>query len=178
MTDESDESGVDLSNEVAAIEAWAKENLSFEQAIHLFAVNKATADYLLDEAVREKDILIQNLGRMKELARKQDDFYKEVHAKLIESLEMEMGIPSLIVDTYKEGIKTGKAIVPKQNAKKRHAENRSMKADVFTWLNTNMVKFKSMDAAAEAVTKQQPITFRTARDWVGEWKKLRSASTP
>ena len=38
MTDESDESGVDLSNEVAAIEAWAKENLSFEQAIHLLSL--------------------------------------------------------------------------------------------------------------------------------------------
>ena len=60
----------------------------------------------------------------------------------------------------------------------RHAENRSMKADVFTWLNANMVNFKSMDSAAEAITKQQPITFRTARDWIGEWKKLRSTGTP
>ena len=60
----------------------------------------------------------------------------------------------------------------------RHAENRSMKADVFAWLNTNMPKFKSMDAAAQAITKQQPIAFRTARDWTGEWKKLQSAGTP
>ena len=36
---------------------------------------------------------------------------------------------------------------------------------------------KSMDAAAQAITKQQPIAFRTARDWVGEWKKLRSTGT-
>ena len=53
-----------------------------------------------------------------------------------------------------------------------------MKADVFVWLDANMVNFKSMDKAAEAVIKQQPIAFRTARDWVGEWKKLRSAGTP
>ena len=63
-------------------------------------------------------------------------------------------------------------------AHKRHAENRSMKADVFVWLDTNMPNFKSMDAAAQAITKQQPIAFRTARDWVGEWKKVRSTGTP
>ena len=61
----------------------------------------------------------------------------------------------------------------------RHSENRSMKSDVFNWLDTNMKNFKSMDAAAEAIAgKIAPIVFRTARDWVTEWKKLRSASTP
>jgi hypothetical protein len=59
-----------------------------------------------------------------------------------------------------------------------HKEHRSMKAEVFAWLDLNRPKFKSMDKAAEAITKQQPIAFRTARDWVGEWKKLRSAGTP
>jgi len=53
-----------------------------------------------------------------------------------------------------------------------------MKADVFVWLDANMVKFRSMDSAAEAITKQQPIAFRTAREWAGEWKKLRSTGTP
>ena len=65
-----------------------------------------------------------------------------------------------------------------ERASLRHVENRSMKKDVFNWLDTNMQAFNSMDAAAQAVTKQQPIAFRTARSWVGEWKKLRSASTP
>ena len=61
----------------------------------------------------------------------------------------------------------------------RHRENRSMKSDVFNWLDTNMINFKSMDAAAEEIAgKIAPIVFRTARDWVTEWKKLRSASTP
>jgi hypothetical protein len=62
-------------------------------------------------------------------------------------------------------------------ANKRHLETNAMKAWVFVWLDSNMTKFKSMDKAAEAVMKQQPIAFRTARDWVGEWKKLRSAGT-
>ena len=60
----------------------------------------------------------------------------------------------------------------------RHTENRAMKANVFVWLDTNMAKFKSMDAAAEAVANQNPIAFRTARDWVGEWKKLPSTGRP
>jgi len=64
-------------------------------------------------------------------------------------------------------------------AAKRHTENRSMKAEVFKWLDSNMVKFKSMEAAAQGIAgKVAPIAFRTARDWVGEWKKVRSTGTP
>jgi hypothetical protein len=60
----------------------------------------------------------------------------------------------------------------------RHAENHSLKAEVFAWCDANVADYKSMDAAAEAIAgKIAPIVFRTARDWVGEWKKLRSAGT-
>ena len=63
-------------------------------------------------------------------------------------------------------------------AMKRHAENRAMKQDVFDWLDANMSRFKSMDAAAEAIAgKVAPVAFRTARDWVADWKKLRSTGT-
>ncbi|TDP63006.1 hypothetical protein [Roseateles toxinivorans] len=64
-------------------------------------------------------------------------------------------------------------------AGKRHAENRAMKAEVFAWLDANMAQYKSMDAAAQAIAGVVvPVTFRTARDWVVGWKKLRSAGTP
>ncbi len=67
----------------------------------------------------------------------------------------------------------------RKGAMTRHIENHAMKVEVFDWLDANMVNFKSMDAAAEGIAgKIAPIAFRTARDWVGEWKKLRSASTP
>jgi len=66
----------------------------------------------------------------------------------------------------------------KAAAQARHMETRNMKADVFSWLDVHMTEFKSMDAAALAILKQQPIVFRTAREWVGHWKKLRSAGTP
>lgn len=61
----------------------------------------------------------------------------------------------------------------------RHFENRTMKAEVFAWLDEHMKTFRSMDAAAEAIAgKRWPIKWRTAREWVGQWKAQRSAGTP
>lgn len=74
-------------------------------------------------------------------------------------------------------VTAARTALAKVAAQARHTENRSMKADVFEWLDAHMADFKSMDAAAQAIIKQQPVVFRTARDWVGEWKKLRSAGT-
>lgn len=67
----------------------------------------------------------------------------------------------------------------RENAKKAHSEHYAMKQQVFAWLDGNMANFKSMDGAADAIAgKVVPIGWRTARDWVGQWKKLRSAGTP
>ena len=77
-----------------------------------------------------------------------------------------------------EAFNAARSALAKVAAQARHSETRSMKADVFAWLDAHMVEFKSMDAAAQAIIKQQPVVFRTARDWAGEWKKLRSAGTP
>ncbi|TSD59070.1 hypothetical protein FFI97_001690 [Variovorax sp. KBS0712] len=66
-----------------------------------------------------------------------------------------------------------------RGAASRHAENRAMKAEVFAWMDEHNAKYRSLDSAAEAIAnKVAPIKFRTARDWIGEWKKLRSAGTP
>ena len=59
----------------------------------------------------------------------------------------------------------------------RHKENRALKKEAFEWLDKNMKDFSSMDRAAQAITKQIPIQFRTARSWTGEWKKLQPART-
>jgi hypothetical protein len=59
---------------------------------------------------------------------------------------------------------------------KRHKENRDMKAEAFLWLDQNRAKYKSMDDVAIAITELSPIKFRAAREWVAEWKKLRSTS--
>jgi len=58
-----------------------------------------------------------------------------------------------------------------------HAETRAMKAEVFSWLDRQPT-FRSNEAAAREIIKQQPIVHTTARDWYREWKKLRPASKP
>lgn len=73
----------------------------------------------------------------------------------------------------------GTSTLAKLGAAARHAENRKMKSEVFAWCDANMASYKSMDSAAEAVAgKEVPVTFRTARSWISEWKKLRSTGTP
>ncbi|MDN6883909.1 hypothetical protein QMO14_09905 [Variovorax sp. CAN2819] len=64
-------------------------------------------------------------------------------------------------------------------ANARHAENRALKLDVFAWCDENMVKAPSMDAAASQIAGTLvPVAWRTVRDWMTEWKRLRSAGTP
>ncbi len=54
----------------------------------------------------------------------------------------------------------------------RHKENRAMKKQVFEWYSVNRANYRSMDAAAQAITNRiAPITFRTARAWITEYRK-------
>ena len=75
-------------------------------------------------------------------------------------------------------IKEYKRVRAIENAKERHKEHYKIKEDLFAWLDANNVKFKSNEAAATAITKQQPISHITARDWYREWKSLQSARKP
>lgn len=61
----------------------------------------------------------------------------------------------------------------------RHAENRKVKADAKGWWLGNRHRFKSMDAAAEAMAgKIVHRGVRTVREWIGEWtRELRSTGT-
>ena len=86
---------------------------------------------------------------------------------------------SKLIQLLPKAFQAGKRTLAKAGVTARHQENRAIKQDVFAWLDTNMQNFKSMDSAAEAIAgKVAPVKFRTARDWVGEWKKLRSTGTP
>lgn len=61
----------------------------------------------------------------------------------------------------------------------RHIKNRADKDKVFAWCDLNMKRFEGMDAAAADIAETFiPQKFRAVRDWMTEWKKLRSASTP
>lgn len=64
----------------------------------------------------------------------------------------------------------------RKGADKTHREHRALKAEVFKWLDENMSGYRSMDAAATVVAREVvPVAWRTARDWIGDWRKLRSA---
>ncbi len=55
----------------------------------------------------------------------------------------------------------------KQGAAARHAENHEMKERIYEWWQANHSRFRSMDAAAEAYSRLEPISVRTARKHIG-----------
>lgn len=99
-----------------------------------------------------------------------DDQLRAGRTELKKHLEDQLKIANAALDKAKQARRKGADVI--------HKENRAMKAEVYLWLDANRQNYGSMDDAATAITKQQPIKFRAARDWVGAWKKLRSASTP
>ena len=72
-----------------------------------------------------------------------------------------------------------KSKTAKNAAKNRHTGNHASKLMVFAWCDTNMGRFQSMDDAAIDIAESfVPQKFRAVRDWITEWKKLRSTGTP
>lgn len=64
----------------------------------------------------------------------------------------------------------------RKGADARHAENRKIAEAVKAFYRENWQQFKSLEQAAEAAKKREPIAFRTAYKHIAEEaKKLRSA---
>lgn len=64
----------------------------------------------------------------------------------------------------------------REGAVARHQENRTLKAEVFAHLDANPPPYRGKDKAAESIAgKLVPVSFRTARKWIDDWEKLRSA---
>lgn len=85
--------------------------------------------------------------------------------------------------TYLRGVADGilhcgtdalvRADLARVGAKARHLETKEMRKRLETWYDQNYEKFKSVDAAAMAAVKEEPIAFPTARKWISEHKKSR-----
>lgn len=79
----------------------------------------------------------------------------------------------------KDQHKDVRASFARKGSDARHASNREAKIKVFSWCDENMSRFKSMDDAAfdiaETFVSQK---FRTVREWMTEWNKLRSSGKP
>jgi len=75
-------------------------------------------------------------------------------------------------------LEAARSALAKNAAKARHAENRALKQQVFEWCDGNMANTPSMDAAASLVAGViVPVAWRTVREWMTDWRKLRSAGT-
>jgi hypothetical protein len=83
-------------------------------------------------------------------------------------------------ELLKRKVKERVSLAARQAAIQKNAENRAMKAEVIQYYATNQHRFRSMDAAAEAIAgKIVPLKFRTVRDHLAEYRRtLRSARTP
>jgi len=55
----------------------------------------------------------------------------------------------------------------KRAAQVRHAENREIAERIKDWFIENHHRYRSKDAAAEAVTRVEPVAFKTARKHIG-----------
>lgn len=96
------------------------------------------------------------------------------------------GVPSAIAAV--QALANAKALDPsnlpfkdmaKRGAMARHTETRAIKRDVFEWLDQHKaLDLNGDETAGEIAGKVAPVAWRTARDYVTEWKKLRSAGKP
>lgn len=75
-------------------------------------------------------------------------------------------------------LSNSRSVRARMNARRSHLEHEAMKNEAFDWLDSpDASLFRTMDDKATQITRLVPIKFRAARRWVGEWKKLRSASS-
>lgn len=76
-------------------------------------------------------------------------------------------------------VSAARTALAKAAAQARHTGNHASKILVFEWCDANMDRFSSMDDAAFDIAESfVPQKFRAVREWMTEWKKLRSASRP
>lgn len=68
-----------------------------------------------------------------------------------------------------------KSMEQSQNGLAAHTENHAMRDQIYAWLDANKTPKMSMDTAADHIKKVVPLAWRTVRDHVGEWKKVREA---
>jgi hypothetical protein len=77
----------------------------------------------------------------------------------------------LILDSYSPVSKNAR-----KAADARHAENREIAERIKAWYIENHHRFRSLDAAAEAATRIEPVVVKTARKHIGDAaKKIPSA---
>lgn len=83
---------------------------------------------------------------------------------------------SAVKEVMAEAVVAARSDLAKTAAQARHSKSRFHKQMVFDWCDQNMDRFSSMDDAALDIAETfVPEKFRAVRDWMTEWRKLRSA---
>ena len=64
-------------------------------------------------------------------------------------------------------------------ALKRHADNHALRDEIYAWMDANYKKGMALDDAASIISEKiVPLKWRTVRDHLTAWRKLRSTGTP
>ena len=105
---------------------------------------------------------------------KYESWVQSINEHIRTSIDMDAMME--ILRLHSQSVATGAA---RRNALKRHAENHALRDAVHTWADKNIKPGKSLDdAASDVAGKVVPLKWRTVREYLTEWKKLRSASRP
>jgi hypothetical protein len=106
------------------------------------------------------------------------DFLKTAHGNVIADLGQDYALHDASEGRGETG-RLARSALAKAAAQAKHTGNRADKAKVFVWCDQNMNRFSSMDDAASDIAETfMPQKFRAVRDWMTEWRKLRSTGTP
>ena len=104
---------------------------------------------------------------------KYESWVQSVNEHIRTSIDMDAMME--IIRLYRESAVKNTAI---RNALKRHTENHALRDAVYSWADANIKQGKSLDdAASDVAGKVVPLKWRTVREHLTQWKKLRSAST-
>jgi hypothetical protein len=97
----------------------------------------------------------------------------------LETLGDSVRAQTVLESRIKEAGERAISTMAKKGSDERHGPNRESKQKVFAWCDENMGRFKSMDDAAWDIAETfVPQKFRAVREWMTEWKKLRSTGKP
>jgi hypothetical protein len=156
-----------------------EENLSMLEQFYLSREDllKFTAESMADvtELIDENHRLVRLLNASDMVNRivRSYSIHPSVRKAILDKMAAEMKNPT--ANAFLEGMQAFKSEGARNAATKRHAHNRATADRIASWYFDNHKSFRSLDAAAEAVTRIEHVAFRTARKHIGEAaKKLRS----
>ncbi len=166
------------------IEAWDAYDFPERAEVFLSFIDQQSTPWLTDEKLKAWAYSVSAMALLWRLddaviAMSLDGGYSAYLITHITELKHRLQPPDYHLRAYELAGNKSSIALAKKGADITHIENRAAKAQVFEWLDKNFNKSKSMDDfALDLAGKLVPYKFRTVRDWLTEWNRLRSASKP